>query len=72
MWSFQVLPLIGKKLTKENFGNIAALIDECINGSDKDTLAKGRDEARSQTWCNIGHGAEKTADYLIAKHGELT
>lgn len=72
MWSFQVLPLIGKKLTKENFGNIADLIDECINGSDKDALAEGRDEARSQTWCNIGHGAEKTADYLIAKHEELT
>ena len=34
-------------------------------------LAKGRDLAREQTWCNIGKGAEKTADYLIAKHEEI-
>ncbi len=72
MWSFQVLPLIGKKLTKDNFGNIGSLIDECINGSDKDSLAKGRDEARSQTWCSIGQGAKNTADYLIRKQEELT
>ena len=71
MWSFKVLPSIGKKLTRDNFENIGALIDECINGSDKDSLAKGRDDARSETWCNIGHGAGKTADYLLTKHEEL-
>ena len=72
MWSFQVLPLIGRKLTKDNFSNIGSLIDECINGSDRDSLAKGRDEARSQTWCSIGRGAKNTADYLIRKQEELT
>ncbi len=71
LWSFKILPSIGKKLTRDNFENIGSLIDECINGSDKDTLAKGRDEARSKTWCNIDHGAEKTADYLLAKYDEL-
>ena len=72
MWSFKILPSIGRKLTRDNFENIGALIDECINGSGGESLAKGRDEARSQTWCNIGHGAEKTADYLISKLEELT
>lgn len=71
MWSFKVLPSIGKKLTVDNFENIGNLIDECINGSDKDSLSKGRDDARSETWCNIGHGAEKVADYLINKYEEL-
>ena len=71
LWSFKILPSIGRKLTKDNFENIGSLIDECIHGSDKDSLAKGRDEARSKTWCNMGHGAEKVADYLIEKHGEL-
>ena len=71
MWSFKVLPSIGRKLTKDNFENIGALIDECINGSDKSGLAKGRDDARSETWCNIGHGAEKVTDYLLNKYEEL-
>lgn len=71
LWTYQILPQIGRKLTPDNFGNIGKLVEDCISGSDAKELAKGRDLAREQTWCNIGKGAEKTADYLIAKHEEI-
>ncbi len=71
LWTYQILPKIGRKLTSDNTGNIGTLIEACISGTDSKELAKGRDLAREQTWCNIGHGAEKTADYLIGKHDEL-
>jgi len=69
LWTYEILPKIGKKLTRENFANIKDLIDDCIGGSD---LQRGRDLAREQTWVNIGQGAAKTADYLINKYDELT
>jgi CDP-glycerol glycerophosphotransferase (TagB/SpsB family) len=72
LWTYQILPKIGRKLTQENFGNIGSLIEDCISGSDASELAKGRDLAREQTWCNMGHGAEKVVDYLISKHNELS
>ena len=71
LWTYRILPRIGRKLTGENFGNIGSLIEDCISGSGSDELAKGRELAREQTWCNIGDGAAKTADYLIRKHEEL-
>lgn len=69
LWTYEILPKIGRQLTRENFANIKDLIDECIGGSD---LQRGRDLARKQTWVNIGQGAAKTADYLINKYDELT
>ena len=71
LWTYTILPKIGRLLTKDNFENIGKIIDDCLNGADAKELADGRDLAREQTWCNIGHGAEKVADYLIAKHEEL-
>lgn len=71
LWTYQILPKIGRKLTQDNFENIGALIEDCISGKNADELAKGRDLAREQTWCNIGQGAVKVADYLINKHDEL-
>ena len=71
LWTYQILPKIGRKLTKDNFGSIAGLIEECISGSDAAELAKGRDLAREQTWCNIGQGTAKTVDYLIDRHDKL-
>ena len=72
MWSFTVLNKIGRKLTKENVANIGPIIEECLNGTDSRKLAEERESARNQTWCNIGHGAEKTVDYILNKHEELT
>ena len=72
LWTFRVLPKIGRQLNEDNFNNIGALVNECINGSEAEELAKERDIARKQTWCNMGHGAQKAADYLIAKQKELS
>ncbi len=71
LWTYKILPRIGRKLTKDNFGNIGSLIEDCISGSGSKELGEGRILAREQTWCNIGQGAEKTADYLIRKHEEI-
>ena len=71
LWTYKILPKIGRKLTRENFANIGKLIEDCLNGAEADDLAKGRDLARQQTWSNIGQGAVKTVDYLISKHNEL-
>ena len=72
LWTYKILPKIGRLLTKDNFENIGKLIDDCLNGADAKDLADGRDLARSQTWCNIGHGAEKVTDCLLAKYEELS
>ncbi len=71
LWTYRILPRIGRKLTSENFSNIASLVDDCLEGETAKELAEGRDLAREQTWCNMGHGAEKVADYIIKKHDEL-
>ncbi|MBR3280097.1 MAG: CDP-glycerol glycerophosphotransferase family protein [Lachnospiraceae bacterium] len=71
LWTYRILPKIGRKLTRDNFENIGDLIEDCISGAGAAELAAGRDLAREQTWCNPGRGAAKTVDYLISKHEEL-
>ena len=68
MWTFSILPKIGKQLTTENFENVGELIDNCLNAPE---LAEGRESARSDTWANIGHSASLAVDYLIKKRQEL-
>ena len=68
MWTFSILPKIGKQLTTENFENVGELIDSCLNAPE---LAEGRESARSDTWANIGHSASLAVDYLIKKRQEL-
>ncbi len=70
-WTFTTLPKIGRELTPENFGNIAELIESCISGSDSVELSEARKKAISETWCHMGEGAARTADYLISKLEEL-
>ena len=72
LWTFEVLPKIGKELNKDNYKDIAKIVDDCINGSSAKALASARDEARKETWCNIGSGAKHTVDYLLNKYDSLT
>lgn len=72
LWTFKVLPKIGRQLNKDNFSSIASLVNECLTGSDAGKLARERDKAREETWCFMGEGASKAADYLIAKQKELS
>ncbi|MBR4556706.1 MAG: CDP-glycerol glycerophosphotransferase family protein [Clostridiales bacterium] len=72
LWTYKILPKIGRKLSKDNFENIGSLIEDCISGKESADLAAGRDLARKETWCDIGCGAEKVTDYLLKKHDEIT
>jgi len=69
LWITTALPRIGCKLTQDNMSNIKELIDKCLTD---EYYAKGRQEAKNETWSNIGKGAEIVADYLIKKHKELS
>ncbi len=68
MWTFSILPQIGRQLTKENFETVGELIDGCLNAPE---LAEGRNKARSDTWANIGNSASLAVDYLIEKRQKL-
>ena len=72
LWTMDILPKIGRELTKDNFEHIGDLVKECLSGSAAEDLAKGRDLAREQTWYDIGNGAKNVTDYLLAKHEKLT
>ena len=72
LWSFTVLNKLGRKLTKENMGDVDRIIEKCLNGNDSLRLSEDRESVRNQTWCNIGHGAERVADYIISKRNELS
>ena len=68
-WTFTALPRLGKQLTEDNFDRIGEMIEACLNSSE---LKEGREQARQETWANIGHSVEIIADYLIRKKEQLT
>ena len=68
LWTFDVLPKIGMELSTDNFGNVKELIDKCISSEE---YAKGRDNARKETWMYPGEGAKRTVDYIVAKLRDL-
>ncbi|MBO4604144.1 MAG: CDP-glycerol glycerophosphotransferase family protein [Clostridiales bacterium] len=68
LWMFEILPSLGLELTDENIADIKGLIDRCIEDP---SFGEGRDRARSETWVNIGQGAERAADFVIRKLGEV-
>ena len=68
MWTFSILPKIGRQLTTENFEKVGDLIDGCLHAPE---LAEGRERARSDTWANIGHSASLAVDYLMDKREKL-
>ena len=69
LWNVSALPRLGKQLTDDNMNNLKELIDSCINDSQ---YAEGRQSAKAETWEHCGEGAVRVADYLIAKHEELS
>ena len=68
LWTFRTLPKIGHALKPEDFDSIKEVIDGMI-GNPKYQAAI--EEARQETWCHIGEGAERIADYMIRKQAEL-
>lgn len=62
LWTFKVLPRIGRQLSKDNLGSLKDLIDECLaDKSFKEEIRKVKDEC----WANPGHSAEKIGEYLV-------
>ena len=68
LWTYDILPEIGVELSEDNFGNVKALIDECVKST---KLSEGRNRARREAWMNIGHSAEKTVDFILGKKSEF-
>ena len=69
LWTHSALPRLGKQLTEENMEDLKSLIDECISDP---VYAEGRRQVKAETWVFEGKGAERAADYLIAKYEELS
>ena len=67
-WTFTALPRIGQKLTMDNIGDLKQMIDECIQDP---KYAKGRQEAREETWEYMGEGTQRAVDYLLNKYESL-
>ncbi len=64
LWTYEVLPDLGEKLSEEALGSIGNLIDKCIS---EPKYAAGREKARKECWEHIGEGAEVAADFIIGK-----
>ena len=67
-WTFTSLNRLGMQLTAENAGDIGQMIEHCLHAPE---FREGREQARSETWVNIGHSVEHIADYLIDKNRKL-
>ena len=68
LWTFRVLPKIGRQLKAEDLGSLKALIDEVRTDTG---YREAIEAARDETWVCRGESAGRIADYMIAKRGEL-
>lgn len=69
IWTATAVPRIGPILSENNLENIKELINTALE--DK-SYENSRHEVRDETWMYRGEGAQRAADYLIAKYKELT
>lgn len=68
LWTFSILEKLGLQLEEKDLGDIGALVERCLKES---RFRDGRDQARRETWANIGHSAEATVDYMIQTREKL-
>ena len=68
LWTFSVLPKIGRQLTRDDLDNMKDLIDSCLSD---ESFKQGRDEARQETWAYIGESTPRVVDYLLQKRMDL-
>ena len=68
LWTFSILEKLGLRLTEESLSNIDALIGRCLNAPE---FREGREQARRETWANIGRSAEIAVDYMIQTRERL-
>lgn len=68
IWVFDVLPRIGRQLTKEQFNDLKTLIDEMLEASHyQDAI----DQARREAWVCVGQSVDRIVDYMIKKRSDL-
>jgi CDP-glycerol glycerophosphotransferase (TagB/SpsB family) len=68
MWKFRVLPSIGLPLKEEDFPNMKEIIQNAVKD---EGLSRGRDQARAESWANIGQSAVLTVDYMMKKYDHI-
>ncbi len=68
VWSFKILPRLGRQLTEDNFGRLRELVLDCLEDP---LLQQGRDQARAESWVPMGGSAARVADYLLEKRRQL-
>ena len=68
LWTFSILEKIGVQLNEGDFANLGAVIDRCLNAPG---FREGREQARRETWANIGHSAEATVDFMMKTRERL-
>lgn len=68
LWTFKTLPRVGRQLVAADLEYLKERIDACLAD---ESLAQGREQARKETWENIGHGAEAVAEYLVRKVAQV-
>lgn len=69
VWTMTALPRIGMELKEEKLDSLKEMIDTCLEDP---RFAKGRDEARSETWEYYGEGTKRTVDWLVNKQEQIT
>lgn len=68
LWRFEKLKELGVKLEQKDFFKMKEIIDSVIENNE---LKLSRERVRKEAWQYQGQGAEKTVDWLIAKHNEI-
>lgn len=68
IWMLRVLPEIGSPFQEQDLEHLKEVIDRTLQ---ENCLKEGIEKARTDAWAHIGHSAELTVDYLLAKRGEI-
>lgn len=68
VWTLEILPRIGEKLTKDNLPELKNTIDKCLS---EEKYSDERKAVRNECWEHYGEAAVKAVDYLEKKLKEL-
>ena len=68
LWSFSVLPELGREITREDFPRLKEIIDEAMHSS---VRAERRAQIRDEAWHFRGCSGKATLDYIVSKLKEL-
>lgn len=69
MWKFRVLPEIGIKLDKNQFGDMKTVIENALSD---EKLKTGREKVRKMAWQHQGESVKRIVDYLVEKTDEIS